>query len=293
MVQKVLSIKVDPADWDWFKELAKGFNNQGEAFNALRQVYQEKPVYQPKSSLDKEVYQSVCYPIGAKLPDNWGLKTHKQEKKDRLWYVFPDDQVVAIKKKTANGSQSWLEVAAIYPSEVWKTAKSSSTFEHNPITALIRADTAYKDEQVKLTDPTVIQALSKGWDLLPHEWKLWGLPEIVSAANDYLLMVNQSEALPDAEVYQSVCDSQEPLATLTTAELSNRLLPKHLALSNTKTDKGRDNVLKGLSDTLVKMKATKAIQWTADRDPDGLPWIPDDEPREIWVQATAIATAKA
>ena len=208
MAQKVLSIKVDPADWDWFKDLAKGFNSQGEAFNALRQAYRGKSVNQSESSLDKEVYQNVCYPLGTKLPDDWELKNPLKEKKDRTWYVFPDDQVVALRKKSPNGNKDWLEVAAIYPSNIWEAAKSSSTFEYNPINALIKAYTAYKDEQVKRTHPAVIEALSKGWDLKRH-WLIWDLTDIVNAANDYLLMANQLEVLPDKQVYQSVCDSQE------------------------------------------------------------------------------------
>jgi hypothetical protein len=269
MAHKVLSVKVDPDDWEWFKALAKGFHTQAEAFKALRQVYQG--VNQTNTLLSGKVYQSVC--VGEILPHQWELKPALEETiKRRRWYLFPDDQVVAVKQKTANGSKSWLEVAVVYPDKVCDEAKTNSRFQYKAVTTLL-------EYQEKMTHPTIAEAVAKGWE---PEW--WGemLKSLVREAGDYLL-VNQSEALHIKQVYQGVCATEEKPLVLTRDALVDRLFPEHLSLSTpAKNDEGRDNIKRALSDTLANIKPTKASQGTAKRDPDELKWQPTDETREMW-----------
>ncbi|MBH8565097.1 hypothetical protein I8748_23420 [Nostoc sp. CENA67] len=272
MAHKVLSVKVDPDDWEWFKVLAKDFDTQAEAFKALRQVYQG--VNPTNTLLSGKVYQSVC--VGEILPHQWELKPALEETiKRRRWYVFSDDQVVAVKQKTANGSKSWLEVAVVYPDKVWDEAKTDSRFQYKPVTTLL-------EYQEKMEHPAIAEAVAKGWQ---PEW--WGemLKNLVREAEDYLQVVNQSEALQIKEVYQGVCTTEDkPLVlTLTMDTLADRLAPRHLSLSTVKTDKGRANILRDLPATLAKIRVGNIAEWTTERDPDGLTWQPTDETRETWV----------
>ncbi|MEH2309510.1 hypothetical protein [Nostoc sp.] len=292
MSQKVLSVKVDPEDWEWFKEVSRAYRTQAEAFKALKQVYQttvEKPV---KVFTGNEVYQSVCvFRLGDKLPPQWELKSAIEETiKNRKWYVFPDDRVVAIIQKSANGSKRWLEVAAEYPDEIWHEANTDNRFKYQPVTTLNGTLAEYQDRLSKMQHPVIAEALTKGWEPQSRKWR-WELEALVNEAEDYLLVVNQPEPIQTQEVYQSVCDTSESLLgsqvtpeslRLSTDDLVSRLAPKHVELSTAKTDRGRANVLRDLPATLAKIKDTNMAQWTAERDPEGLSWYPTDESREHW-----------
>ncbi|MDZ8066098.1 MAG: hypothetical protein RMY64_10745 [Nostoc sp. DedQUE08] len=291
MSQKVLSVKVDPEDWEWFKEVSRAYRTQAEAFKALKQVYQTTVEKSVKVFTGNEVYQSVCvFRLGDKLPPQWELKSAIEETiKNRKWYVFPDDRVVAIIQKSANGSKKWLEVAAEYPDEIWHEAKTDNKFKYQPVTTLNGALGEYQDRLAKMQQPAIALALANGWQTT--KWH-WDLSDLVREAEDYLQVVNQSEPIQTQEVYQSVCDTsesllgsqitQEPLR-LSKDALVERLAPKHVSLSTANTDEGRANIRRELPTTLHGIKAAKIPKWTAERDPEGLTWEPTDDTREHWV----------
>ncbi|MBN4004801.1 hypothetical protein [Nostoc sp. LPT] len=290
MSQKVLSVKVDPEDFEWFKEIAKGYKTQAEAFKGLRQVYQCQPGIPMESLSEQKVYQKCVFRLGDRLPPQWELKSTIEETiKNRKWYVFPDDQVVAITQKSANGSKRWLEVAAEYPDEIWHEANTDNRFKHQPVTTLNGALAEYQDKLAKMQHPAIAEVIMKGWE--NHRWH-WDLEDLVREAEDYLLLVNQPEPIQTKEVYQNVCDTsesllgsqitQEPLR-LSTDALVERLTPKHISLSTAKTERGRLNTIKDLPQVLAGIGKPKIAQWTADRDPEGLIWEPADETRGTWV----------
>ncbi|MBW4678239.1 MAG: hypothetical protein KME52_30955 [Desmonostoc geniculatum HA4340-LM1] len=274
MSQKVLSVKVDPDDWEWFKELAKDYKTQAEAFKALKQVYQDRVLKPVKALSDNEVDKSVCVSkLGDKLPPQWELKSAIEETiKNRKWYVFPDDRVVAITQKSANGAKRWLEVAAEYSDEIWHEAKTDNRFKYQPVTTLNRALAEYQDRLAKMQHPAIAQALADGWQTT--KWH-WGLPDLVREAEDYLQMLNPC-----------VCDTSDQPGhdlKLTRDALADRLAPKHISLSTAKTERGRLNTLKDLPQVLTGIGKNKIAQWTTERDPEGLTWEPIDESREYWV----------
>ncbi|MFN6537052.1 MAG: hypothetical protein RM021_011855 [Nostoc sp. EkiNYC01] len=304
MSQKVLSVKVDPEDFEWFKEIAKGYKTQAEAFKALRQVYQCQTSVPLESLSEAKVYQKCVFRLGDKLPPHWELKTALEEKnKGRLWFVYPDDQIVTIIQKSPNGAKRWLEVAAEYPDEVWRDVKADSSFKYQPVTTLNKYLVDYQDTQTKMQHPAIAEAIAKGWET--HRWH-WDLEDLVKDAEDYLLLVNRPEPIQTKEVYQSVCETSEasliseisleiptapveyPSSTpgtliLPISDLADRLAHKHIELSTAKTDRGRANVLKDLPATLAKIKSSNIAQWTTDRDPEMLAWKPMDETRNTWV----------
>ncbi|RCJ36926.1 hypothetical protein A6770_14970 [Nostoc minutum NIES-26] len=279
MVQKVLSVKVYPEDYQWFKELANDFKTQADAFKTLRQVYQNQTGIPVEQASDNRYTQSVC--VGHQLPVDWELRDPLVEKiEGRKWYVFPNDQVVATKQKSANGSKSWLEVAVEFSEEVWKDAKSDRRFKYHPVTTLKQVLAEYQDKLAKTQHPAIAEALDKGWVF--QDWH-WGLEQIIREAEDYLLIVNQSEPIQVEEVYHSVCDDKEDPLALTMNALVDRLAPKHLDLSTAKTDRGKANTLRDLPATLAKIRNNNISQWTSERDPEGYSWRPTDEARATWV----------
>ncbi|MEH2009770.1 plasmid mobilization protein [Nostoc sp.] len=109
----------------------------------------------------------------------------------------------------------------------------------------------------------------------------------IAEINHKLANLNNPIANPETpatieEVNQPTVDTPDTLV-LPLADLADRLAPKHIHLSTTKTDRGRANTLRDLPATLAKIKPSNIAQWTADRDPEGLTWQPTDETRGAWV----------
>ncbi|WP_154655841.1 hypothetical protein [Fortiea contorta] len=282
MNQKVLSIKVAPDDWEWFKEFAKTHRTQADAFQALKEVYQSRQSIPPESLQGAKVYQK-CVCVGEKLGLEWLLKESlEQVIKGQKWYVFPHERVVAVKQKSANGSKTWLEVAAEYPREVWEDAQSDTLFTYSPLTILGKSLKSYEDKQAKLNHPTIAEALQKGW--VTYKWH-WAIEDLVKLAEDYLVLVSQPpEPLGVAEV------TEPPKPTeLTQDALSARLAPGHVAKQAPKSEKAKANTILDIPAILAKIKPSNMARWTSERDPEGLAWIPSDETRSTWVARVGVA----
>lgn len=225
----------------------------------------------PKPNNDKLSSQSVAprvcvsqFRVGDKLPIEFELKPAiEQTIRGRKWYIFTDDQLVAVAKKSANGSQKWLEVAIDYPPEVWTVAQSYyHLFDSKPVTTL-------EEIKVKLDHPAIAEALSKGWDF--QDWALQSPESIAKKAEAYLKELAQSETIDPLE---------EPITTLEPTRLTISELAKKLAKSPREAQT--------LAATLTNlggqpMKKDKIATWTASRDPEGLSWLPTDSTREYWV----------
>ncbi|MBD2566414.1 hypothetical protein [Anabaena lutea] len=271
------------------------------------------------TSQDNSVNKSVCsYPIGAKLPIEWELKVGKyktQKVEQREFLVFPDDRVVAFWNKSLNGNRKWLEVAKVYPDAVWEIAKPRIDRDYAPITALEEALALW---EAKENHPSIIKAKVVGWSDTKYQRFGWDLQDAVEAADEFLAKLEASAPLPDnrlgdqpsspldntvetgeplevgkdATVPQISQDTPDPTEKImdTLGGVPRKLTKSALVERLAKTPKEA----KHYETQLKSMRRERVIrEWTAERDPDGLSWIPTDDTREFWTPATAIATAKA
>ncbi|MBD2006879.1 MULTISPECIES: hypothetical protein [Cyanophyceae] len=160
-------------------------------------VNRESGVNTAKTLQAKDVNKSVCViAVGTKLPSTWDIKADEGERKGlrekifgKLWYVFPEDRVVAVKKKSANGTQQWLEVAKVYPDEVWDEAESElrKCRVYSPVTTLETCLSEYQAGLAYESNPIVIEAKQKGFKLEdPRQAFRYGLEKMVEAADRYL-----------------------------------------------------------------------------------------------------------
>lgn len=143
------------------------------------------------------VNRSVCYPVGQKLPLTWEAKEHLKEKMAvHIWLVYPEDRVVAVKGKSANGSKSYLEVAATYPEQVWLDAQKSAYWQSAPVTALERANRQLELQASKDSHPRVKEALARGWQ--PNGYYYHNsLEDAVAYAEEYLADMAQDVAVTE------------------------------------------------------------------------------------------------
>ena len=116
-----------------------------------------------------------------------------------------------------------------------------------------------------------------------HPNKTWYLVD--TTEDDELAIISATHVADTAtqEPPSNTLDQPDTTLKLTRDALTDRLAPKHLALSNAKTEKTRANVLKDLPLVLTGMGKSKIAKWTAERDPDGLTWKPTDDAKEHWV----------
>lgn len=288
MTQKVLSIKVEPNNYDQFKAFAKGYKTQAEAFSALMQLVSIPKLTAQNPTQSKGIPNVCVLSIGTKLDIAWELKPHTTDKVlGRQWYVYTQERVVAIKAKSANGAKTWLEVAKQYPEAVWIAAIENTSFKYDPIKTLEDYLTGYDKISQFEQQPTIAEAIAKGWT---YKW--------VSLRSDAL----QSDITEGAEKYlnslplpvvdavdtgvkpatQPEVDVLEPQA-ISRADLADRLAAKHLELGTAKTDKAKANELANLPLILKDMKLKNCNKWSSARDPEGKAWQPTDDTREEWL----------
>ncbi|WP_375467786.1 hypothetical protein [uncultured Nostoc sp.] len=239
-----------------------------------QQVSQLNEVSQPSKSFTAgnrgQVSQPVCVlAIGTKLPLVYEAKPFKIEtismgykRHKRDWYVYPEDRVVAIWNKSANGSQKWLEVAEQFPEEVWLAATQGYHFSSSPLSTLREYQRAYNRIAEFDSQPIIAEAISRGWS---YEW--------VKLKHSEDILTNKAEIylnnLPVAEV-QPVSTVDEVPSVLTIEELATRL-----SLPNTSHL---------LSVGGAKMKPANIAKFTSSHDPNSYTHLPTDATRQQWAR---------
>ena len=124
---------------------------------------------------------STNVPVGAKLPTSWELKPHLVEAGSvTKWLVFPEELVVAVVEKSANGSQKYLRVCKEYPEAVWQIAKASKYWQPKPATTL-------ELTQVKYFHPTITQARELGWSIRHSAMAIFDLEYLLEEAEEFIL----------------------------------------------------------------------------------------------------------
>lgn len=260
-----------------------------------QQVSQPNEVSQPSNPYTvgniSQVSQPVCVlGIGDKLPTAYELKPHKVERYSttyrghkRDWYVFPEDRVVAIWNKSANGAKTWLEVALHYPQTVWVEAIKVQSFAANPVSTLMDFQARFDRVAPFESQPAIAEAIAKGWQ---YDWvQLKGEDTaslLTSIAAQYLNDLPIADVEPDSAV-------DEVPSVLTINDLAARLTPQHLALSNAKSAKAKDRVIADLPLVLNDMKEKTCTTWTSARDIEGYAWLPVDATREEWARQPKLA----
>ncbi|MEH2398698.1 hypothetical protein [Nostoc sp.] len=295
MTQKVLSIKVEPSDFTQFKEFAKGYKTQAEAFKALMQLT-SIPKYASETHSQCGGIPNVCVlVIGTKLPLVYEEKPFKMEtismgykRHKRDWYVYKEDRVVAIWNKSANGSQKWLEVAAQFPEEVWLAATKHRNFALEPLTTLRTHQAMYDRIPQFDSQPIIVEAIAKGWS---YDWVNLKHSEdiLTNEAEKYLNNLPITEVKQDSAVDTELEPANHPEVAnpvqqvISKANLAARLTAKWVANSGAKTDETKAKVSTTLSDTLMTKSVNKCPIWTAKFDPEGLSWQPTNATREQWL----------
>ncbi|MDZ8137251.1 MAG: hypothetical protein RM049_18425 [Nostoc sp. DedQUE04] len=323
MTQKVLSIKVEPNDFTLFKAFAKGYKTQAEAFSALMQLA-SIPRYTAQKQSQRGGIPNMCvFSIGTKLELSWELKKHLSEKYSmsykghkRDWYIFPEDRVVAIWNKSANGAKSWLEVAAQYPEAVWLAATKHRNFSTYPLTTLQEYQTTYARIAEFAQLPIIAEALEKGW---AYEWTSLRSSEdiLIEQATKHLKELAESiskdepvSRLPasqdnpvlsphtlDSVVEQPMPEVSQPSQD-STIEPDSQVVPMTATndeliarfKTNPNLDKGQLNSLAATMKTIGGKKLNKKSikDFTTSRDPDGLEWQPVDATKLVWRQVSPV-----
>ncbi|WP_375470792.1 hypothetical protein [uncultured Nostoc sp.] len=236
--------------------------------------------------------------------------SYKGHKRD--WYIFPEDRVVAIWNKSANGAKSWLEVAAQYPEAVWLAATKHRDFSAYPLTTLKECQTTYvligEFEQL----PIIAEALEKGWS---YEWTYlkYAKQNLIKEATEHLKGL--AESISKEELVSRMSASQdnpvsppnlpldavsalEPASQVSTVEPDSQVvadtLTKTELLGRFKTNPNTSsNRLKTIELNIesvggILLKPKKILEWSSTYDPEGLAWLPVDDSRELWRQASPV-----
>ncbi|MBD1929027.1 hypothetical protein H6F74_22665 [Trichocoleus sp. FACHB-90] len=215
MSSKVIGLRLAPHVVEELERLCQlsGQTKAEVVTTLIMGVNGENGVNVAKPKYNKGVNKSVCvWEVGTKLPSTWDIKAYAGEPKGlhekilgKLWYVFPEDRVVAVKKKSANGNKQWLEVVKVYPDEVWdKVAFDTEGYRvSNPVTKLEECLKRYQGRIARESHPIVIEAKQKGWQVNLNKYyaQRLTLEELLAEAEEYLAQLEATPAI--AEVHSA------------------------------------------------------------------------------------------
>jgi hypothetical protein len=190
---------------------------------------------------------SVCV---ERLTEDWFLKKSViQKDSGTTWRVFATERVVAIEKKSANGSQHWLEVWKQYPDTVWDAVGSRLDSAPRPVSVL---EDEHQLQLAKSSHPKIQEAKARGWVCKPNQQR-YSLEETVEIAEEYLadLEADTPKVLTTYQLAERCCQGQSLKAIPSTAT------------------------------TLSEMRPNKLPGWFTKHDPDKLAWSPNED-RTIW-----------